>query len=129
RPGCAQRGAREGDPGRRPHLSGIRAYRPPGVAQALLRQLQDDRGGCALDPGRRQGPGRAAGQGSVVTSDLLPAERKVLERLGDLPLDFRAMAVISNLFRASIAIRRHMEANVLADDRLSWTSFVVLWVL
>ena len=64
-----------------------------------------------------------------MTSDLLPAERKVLERLGDLPLDFRAMAVISNLFRASTAIRRHMEASVLADDRLSWTSFVVLWVL
>ncbi len=61
--------------------------------------------------------------------DLLPAERKVLEELGHLPLDFRAMWVVSNLFRASAAIRRHMEAKVLADDRLSWTSFVVLWVL
>lgn len=61
--------------------------------------------------------------------DLLPAERKVLERLGDLPLDFRAMGAVSNLFRASAAIRRHMEAKVLADDRLSWTSFVALWVL
>jgi DNA-binding MarR family transcriptional regulator len=61
--------------------------------------------------------------------DLLPAERKVQEALGDLPLDFRAMAVVSNLFRSSAAIRRHMEAKVLAEDRLSWTSFVVLWVL
>jgi DNA-binding MarR family transcriptional regulator len=61
--------------------------------------------------------------------DLLPAERKVQEALGDLPLDFRAMAVVSNLFRSSAAIRRHMEARVLAADRLSWTSFVVLWVL
>lgn len=61
--------------------------------------------------------------------DLLPAERKVLEQLGHLPLDFRAMWAVSNLFRASAAIRRHMEAKVLADDRLSWTSFVVLWVL
>jgi len=61
--------------------------------------------------------------------DLLPAERKVQEALGDLPLDFRAMAVVSNLFRSSAAIRRHMEAKVLAADRLSWTSFVVLWVL
>ncbi|HEX9694410.1 MAG TPA: MarR family transcriptional regulator [Actinomycetota bacterium] len=61
--------------------------------------------------------------------DLLPAERKVLEELGHLPLDFRAMWAVSNLFRASAAIRRHMEAKVLADDRLSWTSFVVLWVL
>ena len=61
--------------------------------------------------------------------DLLPAERKVVEELGRLPLDFRAMAAVSNLFRASAAIRRHMEAKVLADDRLSWTSFVALWVL
>ena len=61
--------------------------------------------------------------------DLLPAEQKVQEALGDLPLDFRAMAVVSNLFRSSAAIRRHMEARVLAADRLSWTSFVVLWVL
>jgi DNA-binding MarR family transcriptional regulator len=62
-------------------------------------------------------------------SDLLPAERKVLEALGHLSLDFRAMAAVSNLFRASAAIRRNMEGKVLAEDRLSWTSFVVLWVL
>jgi len=61
--------------------------------------------------------------------DLLPAERKVVEQLGHLPLDFRAMAAVSNLFRASAAVRRHLESEVLADDRLSWTSFVVLWVL
>jgi DNA-binding MarR family transcriptional regulator len=61
--------------------------------------------------------------------DALPAERRVLERLGHLPLDFRAMGVVSNLFRASTAIRRHMEATILAPDRLSWTSFVALWVL
>jgi DNA-binding MarR family transcriptional regulator len=63
------------------------------------------------------------------SDDLLPAERKVTEALGHLPLDFRAMAAVSNLFRASAAIRRHMEAKVLAGDRMSWTSFVVLWVL
>jgi DNA-binding MarR family transcriptional regulator len=39
------------------------------------------------------------------------------------------MWAVSNLFRASAAIRRHMEAKVLAADRLSWTSFVALWVL
>jgi MarR family transcriptional regulator, organic hydroperoxide resistance regulator len=64
-----------------------------------------------------------------VNDELLPAERKVVESLGDLPLDFRAMAAVSNLFRASAAVRRHMERKVLATDRLSWTSFVVLWVL
>ncbi len=61
--------------------------------------------------------------------DLLPDERKVVQELGHLPLDFRAMWAVSNLFRASAAIRRHMEAKVLSADRLSWTSFVAMWVL
>jgi DNA-binding MarR family transcriptional regulator len=65
----------------------------------------------------------------MADGELLPAERKVLERLGHLPLDFRAMWAVSNLFRTSAAIRRHMESKILADDRLSWTSFVALWVL
>jgi MarR family transcriptional regulator, organic hydroperoxide resistance regulator len=64
-----------------------------------------------------------------VSDDLLPAEAKVQEELGHLPLDFRAMWAISNVFRSSAAIRRHMEARVLAPDRLSWTAFVGLWVL
>ena len=74
----------------------------------------------ATRPGGRHLPGE---------DGLLPAERKVQETLGHLPLDFRAMWAISNLFRSSAAIRRHMEARVLAPDRLSWTSFVGLWVL
>ena len=39
------------------------------------------------------------------------------------------MAVISNLFRTSAAVRRRLENRALAPHRLSWTSFVVLWVL
>ena len=61
--------------------------------------------------------------------DLLPAERKVLAELGHLPLDFRAMWAISNVFRSSTALRRHLESTVLAADRLSWTGFTALWVL
>ena len=64
-----------------------------------------------------------------MSDGLLPAERMVQQQLGHLPLDFRAMWAISNVFRSSAAIRRHMEAKVLAGDRLSWTSFVGLWVL
>jgi MarR family transcriptional regulator, organic hydroperoxide resistance regulator len=60
---------------------------------------------------------------------LLPAERKILEELGHLPLDFRAMWAISNVFRSSTALRRHLESTVLAADRLSWTAFTGLWVL
>lgn len=61
--------------------------------------------------------------------DLLAAERKVLDELGDRPLDFRAMWAISNVFRSSTALRRHLESTVLAPDRLSWTAFTALWVL
>jgi DNA-binding MarR family transcriptional regulator len=39
------------------------------------------------------------------------------------------MWAISNLFRSAAAVRRHMEAKVLAAERLSWTAFVALWVL
>jgi DNA-binding MarR family transcriptional regulator len=65
----------------------------------------------------------------MTTDGLLPAERKVLEALGDRPLDFRAMWAISNVFRSSTALRRHLESTVLAPDRLSWTAFTALWVL
>jgi MarR family transcriptional regulator, organic hydroperoxide resistance regulator len=61
--------------------------------------------------------------------DPLPAELEVRGRLDGLALDFGAMAVVSNVFRASTAVRRHLENRVLAPHRLSWTSFVVLWVL
>jgi DNA-binding MarR family transcriptional regulator len=45
-----------------------------------------------------------------------------------MTLDFEAMAVTSNLFRAASAVRNHFERTVLAESGLSWTAFVVLWV-
>lgn len=65
----------------------------------------------------------------MTTDGLLPAERKILEELGHLPLDFRAMWAVSNVFRSGAALRRHLESTVLAPDRLSWTAFTGLWVL
>jgi MarR family transcriptional regulator, organic hydroperoxide resistance regulator len=65
----------------------------------------------------------------TAADELLPAERRVLDELGHLPLDFRAMWAISNVFRSSTALRRHLESTVLAPDRLSWTAFTALWVL
>ena len=59
---------------------------------------------------------------------LAETERQVTERLGSLPLDYSAMAVASNLFRAANAVRNHLERSVLAQHNLSWTGFVVLWV-
>lgn len=59
---------------------------------------------------------------------LAETEQQVAERLGGLPIDFEAMAVISNLFRAANATRNYFERTVLAPTDLSWTAFVVLWV-
>lgn len=56
-------------------------------------------------------------------------ERQVGDRLGELPIDFAAMAVASNLFRAANAVRNHFERTVLSQNNLSWTAFVVLWVV
>ena len=60
---------------------------------------------------------------------LAETERQVEARLGGLTLDFEAMAVVSNLFRAANAVRNHLERSVLAPADLTWTAFVVLWVI
>jgi DNA-binding MarR family transcriptional regulator len=39
------------------------------------------------------------------------------------------MAVVSNIYRAAAAVRQHMENSVLREADLTWTAFVVLWVL
>lgn len=59
---------------------------------------------------------------------LAETEQQVAEKLGALPIDFEAMAVVSNLFRAANATRNYLERTVLSHSGLSWTAFVVLWV-
>jgi len=59
---------------------------------------------------------------------LAETEKQVADRLSHMTLDFQAMAVTSNLFRAASAMRSRFERTVLADVGLSWTAFVVLWV-
>ena len=59
---------------------------------------------------------------------LAETEQQVAQKLGGLPIDFEAMAVVSNLFRAANATRNYLERTVLAPHGLSWTAFVVLWV-
>ncbi len=62
-------------------------------------------------------------------SDLVQAERDIRERIGNQPLDFAAMAAVSNIYRAANVIRNHLERQVLADEDLSWAAFTVLFVL
>ncbi len=59
---------------------------------------------------------------------LAETERQVEAKLDHKNIDFGAMAVVSNLFRAATAVRNHLERSVLAKENLSWTAFVVLWV-
>jgi DNA-binding MarR family transcriptional regulator len=63
------------------------------------------------------------------SGDLVRAEQDVRARLGDLPVDFDALAVVSNVFRVANAARYHMERTVLAEADLSFTAFTTLWVL
>ncbi|WP_433179660.1 MarR family winged helix-turn-helix transcriptional regulator [Actinoallomurus sp. CA-150999] len=56
-------------------------------------------------------------------------EDAISSRLGDLNLDFEAMWAVSNIYRASAAIRNHLEQTVLRGTGLTWTGFVVLWVV
>ncbi|MBU6214026.1 MAG: MarR family transcriptional regulator [Actinomycetales bacterium] len=60
---------------------------------------------------------------------LSETEHAVSERLGGMPVDAAAMAACSNLFRAANAVRNHLERSALAPHDLSWTAFVVLWVV
>lgn len=62
-------------------------------------------------------------------SSLLDAERDVQARLGDEPLDFASLDAISNIYRAAVAVRRRAEREVLAEHRLSFGGFTILWVL
>jgi DNA-binding MarR family transcriptional regulator len=62
-------------------------------------------------------------------SDLVRAELDIRGRIGDHPLDFAAMAAVSNIYRAANVIRNHLERKVLAGEDLSWAAFTVLFVL
>jgi MarR family transcriptional regulator, organic hydroperoxide resistance regulator len=61
--------------------------------------------------------------------DLVRAERDIQRKLGDRSLDFEALAMVSNIYRAANVVRAHMERNVLAAEQLSWAAFATLWVL
>lgn len=50
-------------------------------------------------------------------------------KLGKVPLRREQMAAVSNIHRAATAIRQHLENSVLRDSDLTWTGFVVLWVV
>lgn len=60
---------------------------------------------------------------------LQETEQAIQRRLGDVPLRHDAMMAVSNIYRAAAAVRQHFENSVLRGADLTWTSFVVLWVV
>lgn len=60
---------------------------------------------------------------------LAETERAVAAKVGDLPLDFPAMQAVSSLYRAANAARGHLTNSVLRPHDLTWTGFLVLWLL
>jgi DNA-binding MarR family transcriptional regulator len=60
---------------------------------------------------------------------LAETERAVRDRVGGLPLDMPAAEAMSSLYRAANAVRNHLTQTVLRPHDLTWTGFVVLWVV
>ncbi|GAA3368360.1 tyrZ transcriptional regulator YwaE [Streptomyces sannanensis] len=57
------------------------------------------------------------------------AEKLAAAKLGGIPLRSEQMALVSNIYRAASAVRQHLENSVLRGADLTWTAFVVLWVV
>ncbi len=60
---------------------------------------------------------------------LAETERAVQAKLGGIPLQWERMQAAANLHRAAAAVRLHFENSVLRASDLTWTAFVVLWVV
>ncbi|MFM9607415.1 MarR family transcriptional regulator [Streptomyces sp. V2] len=57
------------------------------------------------------------------------AERLASVKLGGIPIRREQMAAVANIHRAASAVRQHLENSVLRESDLTWTAFVVLWVV
>ncbi|MER7847373.1 MarR family transcriptional regulator [Kitasatospora sp. NPDC096077] len=57
------------------------------------------------------------------------AEKLVQAKLGGVPIQHEQMAMVANIHRAASAVRQYFENSVLRGSDLTWTAFVVLWVI
>lgn len=60
---------------------------------------------------------------------LLETERTMRKHVDELGLDFEAAHAVSSIYRAANAVRTRVTNDVLREFELSWTGFVVLWVV
>lgn len=57
------------------------------------------------------------------------AEKLAEAKLGGIAISREQMATVANIHRAAMAVRQHFEGGVLREVDLTWTTFVVLWVI
>ena len=60
---------------------------------------------------------------------LAETEAAMSHRVSELGLDFGAAEAVSSIYRAANAVRAHLSNTVLRPHELTWTGFVVLWVV
>jgi MarR family transcriptional regulator, organic hydroperoxide resistance regulator len=105
----------------------VGAENPPGARIAV--EQASSFGSKRYAAARATVPGVPRAFANDDDQDLVQAERDVRAALGELPLDLRSLAAVSNIFRAATAVRNHMERTILAESDLSWSAFTVLFVL
>ncbi|MEM7539469.1 MAG: MarR family transcriptional regulator [Chloroflexota bacterium] len=64
-----------------------------------------------------------------ITNELIQAEQDILHRVADLPVNLSALAVASNIWRASQSFRLTLERTVLREYELTWSSFSTLFII
>jgi MarR family transcriptional regulator, organic hydroperoxide resistance regulator len=95
-------------------------------ASGKLASMTRRQTGASMPAGGSGAVPRGAGDGQHTLAE---TEHAVAERLRGLPIDVAAMAVVSNIYRAAGAVRNHFERTVLQPYELTWTAWVVLWVV
>ena len=60
---------------------------------------------------------------------LVETERAMQNRVAELGLDFEAAHAVSSIYRAANAVRGYVTTEVLRPVDISWTGFVVMWVV
>ena len=64
-----------------------------------------------------------------ITNELIQAEQDILHRVADLPVNLSALAVASNIWRASQSFRLTLERTILREYDLTWSSFSTLFII
>ncbi|WP_282503740.1 MarR family winged helix-turn-helix transcriptional regulator [Streptomyces rhizoryzae] len=80
------------------------------------------------DPGSRVRP-LEGGEAVLDRRSVEETGRLVEARTGGLPVRCEQMALVAGIYRAAAAVRQHFENSVLRSADLTWTGFVVLWVV